>query len=73
MESVLERHITWYTHKNQGAAECPICAIFVVCRGVVRDYERMLGGDADKRTVDEERVVTAYEVLEDEVGIGSPI
>lgn len=38
----MERHITWYTHKNLGAAECPICAIFIVARGVKRVFESYL-------------------------------
>lgn len=38
----MERHITWYTHKNLGAAECPICAIFIVARGVKRVFEAYL-------------------------------
>lgn len=50
LEAMLERHITWWTHKNQSAAECPICAIFVVSRGLVRDYERMLGGDVGEQS-----------------------
>lgn len=54
LESVLERHITWWTHKNLSAAECPICALFVVSKGLARDYERMLGGDADEERVDYE-------------------
>lgn len=42
IESLMERHITWYTHKNLGAAECPICAIFIVARGVKRVFESFL-------------------------------
>lgn len=56
LESVLERHIMWWTHKNLNAAECPICAIFVVSNGLARDYERMLGGDAEQREVDAEDI-----------------
>lgn len=47
IEALLERHITWYTHKNPNAGECPICAICTVVRGLCRDYERMLGQDGD--------------------------
>lgn len=53
LETLLERHITWWTHKNNTAAECPICAVFVVSRGVVGDYSRMLGGDDMERQEDE--------------------
>lgn len=45
LEAILERHITWYTHKNPNAGECPICAIFIVARGVHRVFESMLGPD----------------------------
>lgn len=39
----MERHITWYTHKNPNVGECPICAVFLVCRGLQRQYEAALG------------------------------
>jgi len=54
IEALLERHIMWWTHKNLTAAECPICAIFVVSRGLVRDYEGMLGGDVTEQPGDDE-------------------
>lgn len=47
LESTLERHITWYTHKNPNAGECPICAVFIVLRGLHREFEGMLGPDGD--------------------------
>lgn len=59
IEAVLERHIMWYTHKSPNAAECPICATFVLLRGLSKEYEGMLGPiagtlDSDSATFDGE-------------------
>lgn len=51
VETCLLRHVDWHTHKDKYASECPICAAFVLLRGIHGDYAGMLGGDVERRDV----------------------